>query len=90
MKQIRNIVAGAGLFLFGLAGSCDFTEHPIIAIPLIIGVVLILLGYEIEKNWCFDEEDDFELCSNRKDEIDSGIVYIEYDERGAERMRVKK
>lgn len=90
MKQIRNIVAGAGLFLFGLAGSCDFTEHPIIAIPLIIGVVLILIGYEIDKNWCFDEEDDFELCGNHNDVIDLDIIYIECDERRAERMRAKK
>lgn len=90
MKKFKTIITGAGLCLFGLAGSCDFTEHPIIAIPLIIGVVLILIGYEIEKNWCFAEEDDFDLCSNRKDVIDLDIVYIEYDERGVEKMRVKK
>lgn len=86
MKKLPYIISGIGLTIFGIAGSCDFIEYPIIAIPIIIGVLMMLTGGYIERSWNFEEKDDFECvadCDN--DDTDDDIAYITYGSNGNER-----
>lgn len=85
MRKMPYIISGAGLIIFGLTGSCDFTEHPVIAIPLVIGVLLILAGMYIERSWSFEEKEDFDCADRVNDGADDGIAYITYDGDGNER-----
>lgn len=85
MKNLPYIISGIGLVIFGIAGSFDFTEYPVIAIPVIIGVMLIFAGMYIEREWSFEEKDDFECADCNCDDTDDGITYITYDGNGSPR-----
>lgn len=82
MKKLSYIIGGIGFIIFGIAGSCDFTEYPIIAIPIVVGVLLMSISYYIEKTWYFEEFEDFNMDECYTDNTDDGITYIEYDTRG--------
>lgn len=59
MKKIPYIIGGIGFIIFGSAASCDFLEYPIIAIPIIGGAVLMLIGASMESHLQAKDEDYF-------------------------------
>lgn len=79
MKNLPYIISGIGLAIFGIAGSCDFIDHPIIAVLIVIGVFLILVGAYIERSWSFEEKEDFDCADRGSDDTDDGITYVTYD-----------
>ena len=85
MKKLPYIIGGIGLVIFGIAGSCDFIEHPVIAIPVITGVLLIFAGMYIERSCSFADEEDFDGSGSVVDDADDGITYITYDGNGSPR-----
>lgn len=85
MKNLPYIISGIGFVIFGIAGSCDFVEYPIIAIPIIAGVLLMYVGYHIERSWSFEEKEDFECTDCADNDNDNNIARITYDNRGNER-----
>lgn len=85
MKKLPYIISGIGFAIFGIAGSCDFIEHPVIAIPIVIGAFLILVGFYIGRSWSFEEKEDFECTDCFFDDTDDGITYITYDGNGSPR-----
>lgn len=85
MKKLPYIIGGIGLVIFGIAGSYDFIEHPVIAIPIVIGVFLIFAGMYIERSWSFADEEEFNGSVSIVDDTDDGITYITYDGNGSPR-----
>lgn len=59
MKKSPYIIGGIGFIIFGSAASCDFSDYPIIAIPIIGGAVLMLIGASMESHLQAKDEDYF-------------------------------
>lgn len=90
MKNLPYIIGGIGLAIFGIAGSCDYAENPIIAIPIIIGAALMFTGMHMERSWNFEEKDDFNSADCVGDDTDDGITYILCDSSVNERYMKNK
>lgn len=86
MKKLSTFIGGTGIIILFISASCNFEDHPILMIPIVIGTFLIYLGYYIEKRWTFDDnaEYDFDLIDFGDDGTDDDITYITYDGNGRE------
>ncbi len=91
MKKLAKVIELAGALLFFLGISVDAAENPIIAIPVLSGLLLIYFGTKIEGGWT-DAEEIVEDCNFSADEsgTDDGITYITYDCSGTERYMDSK
>lgn len=86
MKKLAKVIELAGALLFFLGINVDAAENPIIAIPVLSGLLLIYLGTKIEGGWTDAEEivEDHDYYVDG-DNTDDGITYITYDSNGTER-----
>lgn len=75
MKKLAKVIELAGALLFFLGISVDAAENPIIAIPVLSGLLLIYLGTKIEGGWT-DAEEIVEDHVFKDEETDDGIIYI--------------
>lgn len=91
MKKLANVIELAGALLFFLGINVDAAENPIIAIPVLSGLLLIYLGTKIEGGWTDAEEivEDHDYYVDG-DNTDDGITYITYDSNGTERYMDSK
>lgn len=81
MKKISTVVGGIGFLIAFLTMSCDVENHPILSIPIIIGLGLLYVSYKIGEGWCDFEEIDANNNINSTD-VDDDITYITYDSKG--------
>lgn len=83
-RKISKIIGGIGVIIAFTPACFDVTEFPILAIPIICGMILILISAKIDGGWFDEEEFDFDYnidsCSD-----DDGITYITYDSDGSVR-----
>lgn len=76
MKTLSYALMGIGFIIFGIAGSCDVLENPIMAVPVLAGLVLMVVGAFIRGRWSFEDEADYWCDDYHNDDSDDGIVYI--------------
>lgn len=75
MKKLAKVIELAGALLFFLGISVDSAENPIIAIPVLSGLLLIYFGTKIEGGWT-EAEEIVEDHVFKDEETDDGIIYI--------------
>lgn len=78
----KSIEAAGMIITFG-SMCIDVNDNPAVAIPILIGLILLVAGIKIEKGW-FEFEDDLDF-EEFKDDTEDGITYITYDRDRSER-----
>ena len=81
IKKISFVVEAVGMAILFTSMSCDIAENPIVAIPFILGLLILALGAVLERSFK-DAEKIIEKdrrtyhCSS-----DNDIVWLDFEDR---------
>lgn len=81
IKKISFVVEAVGMAILFTSMSCDIAENPIVAIPFILGLLILALGAVLERSFkdaekIIEKDSRTYRCSS-----DNDIVWLDFEDR---------